>query len=131
VVEDDKDISFLIRRILHKIVPHGHIRHAFNGSAAKDELLRDPHPTILITDLDMPILNGFGLIEWARTIPDLAFVRIVVFSGSDEPNARQRCQKLKIDDFICKTANMEKLTARIRSLLAEKSIGPAKIEGPE
>lgn len=54
---------------------------------------RYPLPCLIITDLKMPRVDGFALLEWLRTQPELARIPKIVLSASghelDERRARQ------------------------------------------
>jgi DNA-binding response OmpR family regulator len=129
VVEDDADTSILVCRALRRSAPQWEVRMASNGCAAKSELLRDPRPTILVTDLDMPVMDGFGLIEWTRTVEALARLRIIVFSGSMETSAEDRCRRLAVDGYVQKLATFDNLQERITALIAASAMAGGHLPG--
>ena len=63
VADDDKSIRSFIREYLSAIGYEA--KTAPDGQAAKD-LLTERDFDLLITDLDMPILDGLALLDWAR-----------------------------------------------------------------
>ncbi len=74
---------------------------AVNGEAALQQLARTP-VRMLITDLDMPVLNGFELVRRVRAAPTHARLPIVVLStrGADEDKAR--ASSLGADAYLVK-----------------------------
>ncbi len=50
---------------------------------------------LIITDLKMPGVDGFGLLSWLRANPQLANVPVFVWSGSDIPKDREKAKSLE------------------------------------
>src|SRR4051794_21616849 len=67
-------------------------REALDGEQAWEILLLDPNIRVLITDLTMPRLDGYGLLERIRSskIGRIRNMPVVVVSGSDEQHERER-----------------------------------------
>ncbi|HYN93799.1 MAG TPA: response regulator [Pilimelia sp.] len=78
VVEDDDDIRFTIVRILERA---GHDAIAVSDGLAGLRALREHRPDLLVTDLDMPGLNGVQLCERAAAEGQLDDVPVLVVSG--------------------------------------------------
>jgi CheY-like chemotaxis protein len=57
---------------------------AANGDEALQLLRRMDPPCVLLTDLDMPVMNGHELAAQVRGNPAWSQIRIVFFSGSPE-----------------------------------------------
>ena len=73
---------------------------------------------MVFTDLDMPRLDGFGLLARIRG-PDDARIRalpVVVISGN-EAEAKQRARELGANDFIGKSADAPEVLARLDNVL--------------
>jgi two-component system chemotaxis response regulator CheY len=63
----------------------GHaIVEAANGEEALDIIGPSPDLDVVITDLDMPLLTGVGLIERLQSEPRTAAIPIVVVSGDND-----------------------------------------------
>ncbi|MDI1336569.1 MAG: hybrid sensor histidine kinase/response regulator [Lacunisphaera sp.] len=99
IVEDDDTVRQTLADILEL---NGYQAvMAKNGTeglaAAKSE-----SPTVIITDVAMPGLNGFELLEAFRADPDLRTVPIIVVSASIDRAATRRGMELGAADFITK-----------------------------
>jgi CheY-like chemotaxis protein len=81
LVEDDPDMAFLFCRIFRRLLPGWDICHVSDGLEAIGRLKEGLHPTALITDLEMPKMDGFALIEWTRGDPEYRSIPIVAFSN--------------------------------------------------
>ena len=82
-----------------------------NGLEVTDYLSSDKAqqvlPALLITDLRMPVMDGFGLLAWVQHQPHLKHLPIVVLSSSSEPEDRLRALALGARDYAQKTASYE------------------------
>lgn len=87
---------------------------ALNGRVALEKIQRDPHYfRLIITDIRMPGLDGFELIEQSRaTGYDGAFI---VFCGVTSPDDLERLRELRVSAVIKKPARRGELSAAIRA----------------
>jgi len=98
---------------------------AENGERAL-ALLRQYHHALLLTDLFMPVMDGFRLIKEARADPSLAGLRILVLSAGDE-DSLDRAMSLGADGIVRKPVKLEDLMSTVRALLrlaARKPVSP-------
>ena len=59
-------------------------------------------PSIVVTDLKMPRINGFEVLEWIRQQPSLNALRVVVLTASDEMRDVNRAYQLGANSFLVK-----------------------------
>lgn len=90
-------------------------REACNGEEAWEMLLADGHIKVLITDLTMPRLDGYGLLQRIRhsSISRLREMPVVVISGSDEQIERDRALAAGASDLITKGMDTAHLVSRL------------------
>jgi putative two-component system response regulator len=75
-------------------------------------------PDIVLLDLHMPALDGFGVLEQLRTIlPPQAYVPIVVLTADAGEQARRRALAAGAHDFLTKPFDAVEVSLRIRNLL--------------
>jgi diguanylate cyclase (GGDEF)-like protein len=116
VVDDSRFVRTTFAHIL---------KTSFAVSEANDGERRGPRstpiPTIVMvfTDLDMPKLNGFGLLDRMRKSDDprIKTLPVVVISGNEEPSSKQRAKDLGANDFIAKSADAPEVLARLDNVL--------------
>ena len=116
VVDDSKFVRTTFATILKASFE---VREESDGESAWEAVETDPSIVMVFTDLDMPRLNGFGLLSRIRGSDD-ARVRalpVVVISGNEEPEAKQRVRQLGANDFISKTADAPEVMARLDNVL--------------
>lgn len=94
-------------------------REEVDGEAGWEALLVDPSLNLVLTDIDMPRLDGFGLLERIRS-SKVARVRdlpVVIISGDEDESARERALGLGANGFISKGVGNVELLATLNSLL--------------
>jgi len=99
-----------------------------NGKAALDyfKLFKDKPdmlPELILLDINMPVLNGWGFIErFARLAPDLSRkVVIYLVSASIDPHDHQRATALElVSGFIIKPVNKTALEQVVKAAMANK-----------
>ncbi len=77
---------------------------AENGLAAVEALERQAFD-IAILDLDMPVMDGFAVIERARARPETRFLPIIVVTGREDVVSIERAFALGATSFLCKPIN--------------------------
>jgi CheY-like chemotaxis protein len=80
-----------------------------NGLGSRHESGQELSPRILITDLKMPKITGFELVQWVRKQPHLQPLRIIVLSGSVEERDKARALNLGADAYWAKPPDLEDL----------------------
>lgn len=109
IVEDDKDMALILKSILlrDKYV----IKNCFNGSNALAQLT-EFNPHIVITDINLPGLNGIDLLKQAKVInPEIVVIMITAYGNfKDSVSA----MKMGAYDYIIKPFNNEELQLVIK-----------------
>jgi DNA-binding response OmpR family regulator len=88
-----------------------------NGQEALEAVRGDDSPSIVVLDLNMPVIDGFRFLDEVRGDHAFDSLPIVVLSGADDSETRVRCLRAGADDFILKPFNPDELSARIDNLL--------------
>lgn len=86
---------------------------ATNGQEAV-EAVASHQPDLVLLDVMMPILDGFGACERIR---EFSSVPIIIVTARGEENARVRGLDLGADDYIVKPFSATELLARVRAVL--------------
>lgn len=81
---------------------------AEDGSDGLDRFSKTD-PDVVITDINMPKLDGFGFIEAARQLPRSRMVPILVLTTETAPELRARARKAGATGWIVKPFDDEKL----------------------
>ena len=111
VVDDEYQITRVLKRSLQA---HRYdVRSAADGESALDTF-RDFHPDLVITDLQMPAMDGIAL---CREIRKISEIPIIVLSVKGEEKTKVAALDAGADDYITKPFGMDELLARVRASL--------------
>lgn len=116
VVDDSRFVRVTFATILKTSFA---VSEAPDGEAAWAAIQADPSIVMVFTDLDMPKLNGFGLLSRMRESQDprIKTLPVVVISGNEEPTSKQRAKDLGANDFIAKSADAPEVLSRLDNVL--------------
>jgi len=116
IVDDSKAIRAAVAKVIRSFFD---TCEAADGEAGWAEIERDPSIAVVISDLGMPRLDGFGLLQRIRSassqrIRELPFL---VLSGDEDDATRRRARDEGANDFISKKIRGVEAVARIDNLL--------------
>lgn len=111
IVEDE----LLQRKTLCNLVAsEGYeMTEAANGREAQQQLLNDIELNLLITDLNMPEMDGFELIKSIRKNESL-YTYIIVLTSIDDRASLLKALSLGADDYLLKPVHPEELKLRLK-----------------
>ena len=111
VVDDEPQITRVLRTSLSA---EGYdIRGANSGEMAL-EIMKEWQPSLIITDLSMPSIDG---VQLTRTVRASSQVPIVVLSVRDQERQKVEALDAGADDYVTKPFGMNELLARVRANL--------------
>ncbi len=113
IVEDDKDIRDPMRELLEE---EGYtVECASTGREALQMLQSDSHPSVILCDLMMPIMNGIELIQTLRSQHNEAATVIVILSAA--AHAEKTASDLGVG-FLRKPIDIDALLATVHRYCA-------------
>jgi len=116
LAEDREDDILLIRRAFKKAFLSNPLFVVRDGEEAIDYLRGEakysnrkefPLPDLLLLDLKMPRVDGFGVLKWLRQQPGLSSLRVVVLTSSDSISDVNRAYELGANSFMVKPLDFE------------------------
>ncbi len=119
VADDNKVNRLLLTRSL-EVQGHG-VASAENGLIALQMLRAEPFDLVLL-DMEMPELDGFGVLEQMVADNKLRDIPVIVTSSLEGVADIVRCIELGADDYLNKPVNPVLLKARINSSLEKKRL---------
>ena len=114
------DDSRMVRATIMKhIRANFEVREEQDGEAGWETLLIDPAIKVVISDLSMPRLDGYGLLERVRTskIARIREMPVIMISGDEDEASRSRAKHLGATDFITKGIGTAELLSRLETLV--------------
>jgi len=116
LVDDDQIFNFLSTKILERMGVADNIHVALNGEEALT-LLNNYYqgsvsvPDVILLDLNMPIMDGFGFLQAFKrlSLPKMDRIKIVIVSSSQDPRDVARANELGVAYYLSKPLTEEKL----------------------
>ncbi|MEP0365493.1 MAG: tetratricopeptide repeat protein [Cyclobacteriaceae bacterium] len=116
IVDDHAEVREYIAKTLQE---EYHILQASNGKEALSTLEKR-RVDLVITDLMMPYLDGFGLLDAMRNDPRFTQMPTMVVSARMGDDERTKVLNKGVNDFLSKPFDKEEMKARIANLLSSK-----------
>ncbi|MDX2052836.1 MAG: protein kinase [Polyangiaceae bacterium] len=120
VGEDDADFRELLSVVLEKEFPSAEVECVADGWNVLQAYDRKP-ASVLIVDLQMPMLDGMAVTERVRKRTNAQSVAIIVLTGAGGPREWQLLAALGADRFLVKPVNMDDLVSTIRRAAHERA----------
>ena len=125
VVEDDARWRTLIETHLESA---GHTVHVAMDGLAGLKLAPDVKPGIILCDIEMPRLNGFGVLEALRRQPGFSDVPFIFLTSRNARVDQRKGMELGADDYITKPFTREELLAGIAGVLGKREALSARLQ---
>lgn len=114
VVEDDIYMQTILNEYLSSLFE---IETVSNGMDALVLLQNGNLPDLIISDLNVPQLNGMELIGQIKASDFFNSIPIMILSGEESSEMRIKCLNAGAEDYVVKPFNPRELEARIRVIL--------------
>lgn len=119
-VDDDQPLLDAMRRSLHAHAADWDMTFSSQPLAAWELLLMHPYD-IVVSDVEMPVLDGLRLLERIRENEQTRDVHVIILTGLRTRDLKRRALELGAVDLLSKPVETEDLVARIRSVLQLKA----------
>jgi two-component system, cell cycle response regulator len=116
LVDDSRIVRTTVSRLIRKSFD---VREEADGEAGWQAISSDPSIVVVFSDIQMPKLDGFGLIERMRASQDprIKGIPVIVISGDEDDATKKRARAAGANDFITKTTDGTEILSRIDNLL--------------
>ena len=114
LVDDEKDIREILKAILEN---EGYsITEASDGQQGFEKAALEK-PDLIILDIMMPVLDGFGAAEKLKTNKATFGIPIIMLTAKDEPVDKEKAIALGVNTFIVKLFDLEELRHTVKEVL--------------
>lgn len=120
LVEDDPNLRYMVQTGLEDIIGGYEVVTASNGAEGL-EVWKATDPDIIISDIDMPMMDGFEMVEHIRKMD--GDTPILFASALTSPRDVKQGYKLGANNYVKKPFVAEELDAHIQALLKMKESG--------
>ena len=113
------DDSLTVRRVTQRLL----LREGYRVALAKDglealERLADERPAVVLSDIEMPRMDGFDLVRNMRADPNLASLPVVMITSRIAQRHRDYAAELGVDHYLGKPYSEEELLSLIAHFAA-------------
>ena len=116
IVEDDTDVREVLSRVLrtagYEVQEAG---HALGADCAMVRAGAD----LVLTDINMPIMDGFGLVRELKAHEDTRRVPVVAVTGFDTPEHRAAARHAGCVGYITKPINTGEFLSQVAEFLRQ------------
>ena len=120
VVDDSKTLR---RILIHELNSIGitNISEAGDGNEAV-ERLRVESFDLMLLDMEMPELDGLGVLKVVKSTPELSYLPVIIVSSAEDFDRIVECIQVGAEDYLPKPFNAVLLRARVFSSLEKKRL---------
>jgi putative two-component system response regulator len=119
IVDDEPDVRSFLEGSL---IAQGYRPLSAASGEEALRLLESVVPSVVLTDVDMPGINGLELTRYIKAHPDLQLVPVVILTGIDDLHARVAGLDAGADDFFAKPVDLLELHTRLAALARMKAL---------
>lgn len=115
IIEDDPEFRDLLQR--HLSARGYRVEVAEDGVAGGRALLADP-PDLIISDIDMPFLDGFELLSLLKAEASTAAIPVILLSGRGDSDTLVKAGGMGVADYMTKPVTRDQLLESVEACLA-------------
>ena len=120
VVDDSLTIRIKFKDYLSD---HGfNVHEASNGMEALELLKRNSEIKLIISDLNMPVMDGMTFIEFVRQAENGKDIPIMIYSTELDKKLKEDAKKLGVNAWVSKPLDQSKILTAIKGLLEKKGV---------
>lgn len=134
VVEDDSDVADFLHQTLR---PYFEVKVAMDGSDALQQLTDSTKPDLIVSDVMMPVMDGFELTKRLRSNTDTQAIPIILLTALTAEDKRLKGIDQGADAYLTKPFDAKLLIATCRQLIQQReklrqsyAAGPADRTAP-
>jgi len=116
VIDDEEDSLMVAQVILDEYGANTHV--ALNGQEGID-VIRSVRPKFVISDLSMPVLDGWGLINTMRNDPALKTIPAIALTAHAMVGDRERAVAVGFHNYLSKPLTVETFIQDLVNLLID------------
>jgi two-component system sensor histidine kinase/response regulator len=115
IIDDDIGFRDLLR--IHLSSAGYQVQVADDGVTGGRALLEHP-PDLIVSDVNMPFLDGFELLSLLRADAETAAIPVILLSGRSDGDTMAKAVELGAEDFLTKPVTRDQLLESIEACLS-------------
>ncbi|WP_281684159.1 response regulator transcription factor [Thalassobaculum salexigens] len=113
IAEDEPNIVESLSFILSR--EGCEVTAVFDGRAVIDKI-GTMRPDLVILDVMLPKMNGFEVLKWIKSNPDLKGVPVMILTAKGQDKDRKTAEELGADAFVTKPFSNREVVERVMTL---------------
>src|ERR1700712_529280 len=119
IIEDDRPLCWLLKKIMHNKYE---VIIMDNGMEAWSWLSDGNTPDVIISDIEMPSLDGIELLENLNNSGLFKNIPVIMLSGDENPEKRRKSMELGAFNYILKPFEPQLLLVEVGRAIASKKL---------
>jgi len=120
LIEDNPDMRAFIRRSIENKEKYN-IREAANGEEGLKSAMNQI-PDIVISDVMMPIKNGYEVIKTIRSNINTSHIPVILLTAKESKKSQLQALEYGVDAYLTKPFNAKELKLRVEKLLENRAL---------
>lgn len=117
LIEDDREIASTLRSVLQAA---GYTLEWVNNGKEGKRMIDEWQPHLVITDMMMPQLGGFPVLDHLNTLPEATRPRVIMITANEGGRHKAFAELMGVDDYLRKPFAMDLLLDAVSRSLAKK-----------
>jgi DNA-binding response OmpR family regulator len=114
VVEDDRTVALVVKYFLE--LEGFEVLIATDGVSGLETVRRE-RPQLVVTDCNMPGMNGMNMVKALRADPLTRDIAVLMLTSEEGVDKETEALAIGVDDYIVKPVEPRRLAARVKSVL--------------
>jgi DNA-binding response OmpR family regulator len=114
IVEDSRTIAAILK---HYLQLEGYEVLVASDGVAGLETARREQPNLIVTDLNLPGMDGLEMVRALRSDARTHAIAIFMLTSDESPETEQQARAAGADDYILKPVEPARLAARVRAVM--------------
>lgn len=124
IVEDNSELQDYLRLVLSE---HYNVLTAEHGQAALDHLQKSANCQLILSDLMMPVMDGYQLLEKLKSSDATRHIPVIMLTARADVRDKLKALRIGVDDYLVKPFDEEELVVRIANLLRNQMMRQAEV----
>jgi len=120
LIEDDREIQSTLKTVLSEVGYR--VSTATNGVDGQ-KLIQEETPALVITDMMMPRMGGFPVMEYLKTLDNPP--RVIMITANEGSRHKAYAEMLGVSDYLRKPFAMDVLLETIERVLSSEEESPS------
>ncbi len=116
IVDDNQDTIHILTVILNQ---GGYSTYAARDGVEALQKIQEEAPALVLLDIMMPKLDGFGVLEVMRSNPRMSQIPVLIISAKVDRASKARSVELGAKDYIVKPINPDEILLKVKEYCPE------------